>query len=198
MTLMALGLASIHVERAFAPDGEPFTRKRFGLPFFWSGHAQVGAGLLGTQLLGWLSDFPGSQRFLGVSWPGNWLTEYYLLAGGLWLAGVYAYLYSDLVVRRVGVYTCLAAFCLVMAEATIAGRWLQAEGWIGVLALTALGVNLLQIFGAKTDERIGRVLPSLAMVLGSLPQWGHVKEMGMMVVLFYTCLALSAEICASR
>jgi uncharacterized membrane protein len=74
-----------------------------------------------------------------------------------------------LVVRRVGVYTCLAAFCLVMAEATIAGRWLQAEGWIGVLALTALGVNLLQIFGAKTDERIGRVLPSLAMVLGSLP-----------------------------
>ena len=182
LTLMALGLASIHVERAFAPDGEPFTRKRFGLPFFWSGHVQVGAALLvllGTQLLGWLSEFPGSQRFLGITWPGNWLTEYYLLAGGLWLAGVYAYLYSDLVVRRVGVYTCLAAFCLVMAEATIAGRWLQAEGWIAVLAVTALGVNLLQIFGAKTDERIGRVLPSLAMVLGSLPilmgLWLHVR-----------------------
>ena len=182
LTLMALGLASIHVERAFAPDGEPFTRQRFGLPFFWSGHAQVGAGLLvllGTQIVGWLAVPPGSEPFLGITWQGNWLTEYYLLAGGLWLAGVYAYLYSDLVVRRVGVYTCLGAFCLVMAEATIAGRWLQAEGWIAVLALTALGVNLVQIFWAKADERISRVLPALAMVLGTLPilmgVWLHIR-----------------------
>lgn len=38
--LMVLGLISIHIERAFAPEGEPFTRRRFGLPFFWSGHAK--------------------------------------------------------------------------------------------------------------------------------------------------------------
>ena len=172
MTLMALGLASIHVERAFAPDAEPFTRRRFGLPFFWSGHAQIGAALLillGTQILGWLAGTWVNQEVLGITWQGNWLTEYYLLAGGLWLAGVYAYMYSDLVVRRMGVYTCLAAFSLVMAEATIAGRWLAEEGWIGVLALTALGVNLVQIFGGKRDDRIGRVLPPLAMVLGTLP-----------------------------
>jgi hypothetical protein len=172
LTLMALGLASIHVERAFAPDGEPFTRQRFGLPFFWSGHAQIGVALLillGTQVLGWLAGPEGSLRFGWIVWQGNWLTEYYLLASGLWLAGVYAYLYSDLVVRRVGVYTCLAAFSLVMAEATIAGRWLHEEGWIAVLAVTALGVNLLHLLGGKTDERIQRVLPPLAMVLGSLP-----------------------------
>jgi len=188
LTLMALGLASIHVERAFAPDGEPFTRRRFGLPFFWSGHAQVGAALLvllGTQIVGWLAEPAASGRFLGIAWQGNWLTEYYLLAGGLWLAGVYAYLYSDLVVRRVGVYTCLAAFCLVMGEATIAGRWLQAEGWIAVLALTALGVNLVQIAGAKTDERISRVLPALAMVLGTLPilmgLWLHIRATSALV-----------------
>ena len=170
--LMVLGLISIHLERAFSPEDEPFTRRKFGLPFFWSGHAQVGCSLLillGTQVVGWLSGLGGSHRFLNIDWPGNWLTQYYLLAGGLWLAGVYAYLYSDLVVRRVGVYTCLAAFCVMMAEATIAGRWLAEEGWIAVLALTALGVNLVQMFVAKTNDKIARVLPPLAMVLGALP-----------------------------
>ena len=169
---MALGLISIHAERAFPPEGEPFTRQKFGLPFFWSGHAQVGASLLilfGTQIVGWLAGLHGSHRFLNIDWPGNWLTQHFLLAGGLWLAGVYAYLYSDLVVRRVGVYTCLAAFCVVMAEATIAGRFLAGEGWIAVLAVTALGVNLVQMFLAKTNEKIARVLPPLAMVLGVLP-----------------------------
>ena len=172
MTLMALGLISIHAERSFPPEGELFTRRKFGLPFFWSGHAQVGASLLilfGTQLVGWLAGLYGSHRFLSIDWPGNWLTDYFWLAGGLWLAGVYAYLYSDLVVRRIGVYTCLAAFCVVMAEATIAGQFLAAEGWIGVLAVTALGVNLVQMFMAKTNEKVARVLPPLAMVLGVLP-----------------------------
>lgn len=182
MTLMALGLASLHAERAFPEKGALFTRRQFGLPFFWSGHAQVGAALLvvlGTQIVGWLTDPQGTQRFLGTAWAGNWITQYYLLAGGLWLAGVYAYLYSDLVVRRVGVYTCLGAFCLVMAEATIAGRWLQAEGWIAVLAITAMGVNLIHVFGLKTNDRIGRVLAPLAMVLGTLPiligLWLHIR-----------------------
>ena len=142
------------------------------MPFFWSGHAQVASSLLvlfGTQIVGWLAGLYGTHRFLNIEWAGNWLTDQFLLAGGLWLAGVYAYLYSDLAVRRVGVYTCLAAFCVVMGEATIAGRFLAAEGWIGTLAVTALGVNLAQIFVAKTNEKVGRVLPSLAMVLGVLP-----------------------------
>lgn len=172
MVLMALGLISIHIERAFAPDGEPFSRQRYGLPFFWSGHAQIGAALLvllGTQILGWVSGPDGDQRWLGILWQGNWVTEQYLLASGLWLAAVYAYLYSDWIVRRIGVYTCLAAFSLVMAEATIAGHWLQEEGWIAVLAVTALIVNLMYLLGTGADERIRRVLPPLSMVLGILP-----------------------------
>ena len=56
--LMALGLISIHAERAFSPAETASSRgKRYGLPLFWSGHAQIGASLvilLGSQLLGWL------------------------------------------------------------------------------------------------------------------------------------------------
>ena len=42
-----------------------------------------------------------------------------LNATGLWLVGTYVYVYSDLVVRRIGVYVCLAAFCAVMAQVTV-------------------------------------------------------------------------------
>ncbi len=172
LTLMALGLISIHAERAFPPRGEPFNRRSFGLPCFWSGHAQIGASLLillGTQTVGWLAALQGDHRILNIDWSGNWLIQHFLLAGGLWLAGVYAYLYSDLAVRRVGLYTCLAAFCVVMAEATIAGRFLAGEGWIAVLAVTALGVNLVQVYAGRTNDKVSRVLSPLAMVLGVLP-----------------------------
>jgi len=56
--LVVLGLICLHTERAF-PEGEgPFSRRRFGLAFFWSGQALLAAGLLlllGAQLAGdWL------------------------------------------------------------------------------------------------------------------------------------------------
>jgi len=44
--LVALGLACIHAERAFPDQPGPFSRKRFGLAFFFSGHALLAAGLL--------------------------------------------------------------------------------------------------------------------------------------------------------
>lgn len=57
---MALGLISIHSERMFSPaDDSEFPRRRFGLPLFWSGHAQIAAALLillGSQLLGWMAE----------------------------------------------------------------------------------------------------------------------------------------------
>ena len=133
MILMALGLISIHAERAFPPGEGHFTRQRFGLPLFWSGHAQLAAGLLvllGTQLAGWVLD--PAHQFFTTSWAGNPLTQSFLLAGGLWLAGTYAYLYSDIVVRRVGLYTFLAAFCLIMLEVTVVGMRLGEVGLIAV------------------------------------------------------------------
>ena len=67
---MALGLISLHVERAFPPTGEPFSRRQFGLPFFWSGHAQVGVSLLillGTHIeVGW-PDCTARRPWVG--WP---------------------------------------------------------------------------------------------------------------------------------
>ena len=145
LVLMGLGLASIHAERAFPPEGATFDRRRFGMPLFWSGHVQAASSLLvllGTQVIAWLGD----KHFFGVTWEGNILTDNALLAGGLWLAGTYAYLYSDIVVRRVGTCTYLAALCFLLAEVTIVGLNLQGEWLIAILALTALAANLVQAF----------------------------------------------------
>ncbi len=56
--LVCLGLVCIHAERIFAEGEGPFSRRRFGLAFFWSGHAVLGAGLL---------------LLLGAQVWGNWL-----------------------------------------------------------------------------------------------------------------------------
>src|SRR5262245_28815237 len=49
--LVVLGLIAIHLERAFPEGGDgPFTRRRFGMAYFWSGHALLTGGLL--MLLG--------------------------------------------------------------------------------------------------------------------------------------------------
>ncbi len=121
---MALGLVSIHAERMFSPAEESeYPRRRFGLPLFWSGHIQVAAALLsllGSQLLGWLAE--PARHLFGIEWQGNLLTSSYLLATGLWLAGTYVYLYSDIVVRKIGGYLCVAGICLVMCRSNAAVR----------------------------------------------------------------------------
>jgi hypothetical protein len=165
---MAMGLMSIFSERAFSSDDGPFTRQRFGLPLFWSGHVQVAVALfilLGSQSFGWVT-----VDLLGSNWSGNLLTQRPQLAGLIWLAGTAAYLYSDIVVRRHGLYTYLAGFCLVLAEITLLfGFKLEIEGLIAVLALTALAANLLQHFTLQGDERYQRAIPPLALILSALP-----------------------------
>ena len=84
MFLIALGLLSIHAERAFAPEEGEFTRARFGMPLFWSGHVQIGLSLLillGVQIVGWL--LGPVQDLFGTQWQGNLLSESSLLAGFL-------------------------------------------------------------------------------------------------------------------
>jgi hypothetical protein len=163
--LTGLAFASVHAERAFPPTGE-FDRRRFGLPLFWSGHGQLAAALLcllGSQVLGWVSE-P-----FGFDWPGNLLTRNNLLAGGLWLAGTYLYLYSDLVVRRIGVYTYFAAFSLLMAEVAILVPHLNQEGLIAVLAITAILLQLADRITAAPTERVRRHLAGISAVLSELP-----------------------------
>lgn len=160
MFLTALGAISIHAERAFPVRGE-FERKRYGMPLFLSGHAQLGVGLLmlmGSQVLGWLA-LP-----LNIDWPGNLVTQSNLLAGGLWIAGVWLYLYSNLVVSRKGISTYLAAASLVMAEVTLVVEHVNQEGFLAILALTAL---VLQIVG-RTISKQNEVAQSQFATIGSL------------------------------
>lgn len=169
--LTGIGLFSIHAERAFAPsEEEHFNRKRFGMPLFWSGHAQLAAALLlllATQVCGWL--FSPGRGLFGYRWAGNALSHSSLIAGALWLAGTYGYLYSDIVVRRIGIYTYISAFCLLMAEVTIVGDQLQTEGVIAVLALTALGANLLRSTLQQTSDKLNRTILPLALGMSALP-----------------------------
>jgi hypothetical protein len=173
---MALGIISIHCERMFSPaDDSEFPRRRFGLPLFWSGHVQVAASLLillGSQLLSWMAE-PARQLF-GISWAGNLLTDNYLLATGVWLAGMYVYLYSDIVVRKIGVYLALAGACLVMAEVTLLlGFDVRAEWILAAMAITSVAINVVHHQWPGIYKNADRFVPPLGLVLGFVPAlWG--------------------------
>lgn len=179
--LMTLGLASVHAERAFSPaENSEFPRRRYGLPMFWSGHAQIGAALsllLGSQLLGWLQE--PAAALLQFNWSGNLLTQHHMLAAGVWLAAVYAYIYSDVVVRRIGVYLALAGFSLVMAETTLLlGFDISPEWIIAAMALTSVGINIAQAQWGEQYKQFGRFVPPLGWVLGTVPVlWGVVLHL---------------------
>ena len=169
---MALGLISIHAERAFSPgEDAQFPRHKFGLPLFWSGHVQIAVALLtllGSQLLGWL--LAPAQNLLDIQWTGNLFTENHLLAAGLWLAAVYAYLYSDLVVRKIGLYLGLAGASLVMAELTLlVGFDVRTEWILAVMSATALAVNILWSRLPADNQKLTRLVPPVAMALSLLP-----------------------------
>jgi hypothetical protein len=178
--LVVLGLSCIHVERAFHEGDGPFSRRRFGLAFFWSGHVLLAAGLLlvlGAQLAGdWLykgvfdqfySHFDKVQPLI--------VTEFWdkLLALGLVLAGTYAYVYSDLVVRRIGVYVYVAVFTLLWAEVLVLRLFPQLEQLMEVviiaLSLTGLLANYLLATPAGKGSPLTRFGPPLGLFLSVLP-----------------------------
>jgi hypothetical protein len=180
--LMALGLISIHGERMFAPaETSDFPRRRFGLPLFWSGHAQIGASLiilLGSQLLGWMAE--PARALFGGEFVSTLLINNFLLATGVWLAGIYAYLYSDIVVRRVGVYLALAGVCAVMAEVTLLlGFDVRAEWILAAMAVTSVAINLAHRQWPGVYRNADRFVPPIGLVLGFVPAiWGaalHVR-----------------------
>lgn len=171
LALIALALVSIHAKRAFPPEGETFTRLRFGMPLFWSGHLQLAGALVFLAAAQGMNLFlHPSEAILGIRWHeisvGN--AEMWLLAGGLWLAGAYAYAYSDFVVRRKGIFTYVAAISLIMAELTIVGVNIRPELLIVVIAVTGAAVCALRAIMAGQNERLSRGLPPLAMILSSL------------------------------
>jgi hypothetical protein len=151
--LVVLGLICIHAEWAF-PDSEgPFSRRGFGLAFFWSGQVLLGAGLillLGAQIAGdWLYKpfFESIYQHWSLSPPAVVAERWgQLLALVLVLAGTYAYLYSDLVVRRIGIYIYLAVLTLLWFEVLVIELFalkITTETAIAALALTAMIENLI-------------------------------------------------------
>ena len=152
--LVVLGLLSIHAERAFAEVEGPFGRRRFGLAFFQSGQVLLAAGLLlvlGAQLAG---DWLYRPLFQGIyeRWrlgPPAIVAETWgqYLALALVLAASYAYFYSDMVVRRLGLYVYLGVFTFLWAEMLVielVADKVPTEAAIIALALTGLAANLLQ------------------------------------------------------
>jgi hypothetical protein len=174
--LVVLGMLAIHVERAFAVLEGPFSRQRFGLAFFRSGHVLLAAGLLlvfGAQLAGdWMFDIWFKQIY--DTWqktPSPICGELRWLAFVLVLAGTYAYIYSDVVVRRHGVYVHIAAFTLLWSE-LLGVQMLHLEigidAIIAVLAVTSLVVNIVQATVTR-DKELTRSFPVFGLLLGLLP-----------------------------
>jgi hypothetical protein len=182
--LVALGLIFLHSERAFAVGDGPFSRQRFGLAFFWSGQALLAAGLLlllGAQIAGdWLYQ-PFFKQFYEAMkhGPPAVVTDPAgrTLALILVVVAIYAYAYSDLIVRRVGVYIFLAVFALLWAE-VLAIQLLPipmtTEVVIIALAVTALAANLFAPSASRWQQSLapGAVADSLELSLQPLQRAG--------------------------
>ncbi|MBI1345327.1 hypothetical protein GC163_03475 [bacterium] len=137
--LTILAALSIHLERAFPPEHTLYNRRRFGLPIFFSGQAQLVAamgGLLGLQLAHWFQ-----VPFVRVLWTESAIATTPIIAGSLWLAAAYLWLYSDFVVRRLGLYSELAVLAIVMAEITWLEQRLTNNGVMVTMAVTVLAVR---------------------------------------------------------
>jgi hypothetical protein len=175
--LVSLGLIALHAERAFADNDGPFSRKRFGIACFWSAQALLAGGfllLLGAQLAAWLP--------LPTGWnPGqNLITTVptqRVLAVALVIAGIYAYLYSDLVVRRVGYYIYIAAFNLLWAELLLIDLFhltAHPSALIGAMAVTSLAANVGEAITFKRAHadyvwKLVRPIPAFGMLLAVVP-----------------------------
>ncbi len=176
--LVAIGLVCIHAERAFADGDGPFSRKRFGLAFFWSGQIVLAAGLLlllGAQVYGcMLLSMQPANSTGAVEWIPEvaYVVHVKYLAIILTLVGTYAYFYSDFVVRRIGVYLYLAVFTLLWAEVqviTLFNLERPVELVIITLSLTSLLANLAIAAGRQTNSTLARAGLPLGVFLAAVP-----------------------------
>ncbi len=172
MTLLVLALVSIHAERAFPTKVPLFSRERFGLNLFWSGQIQLAASLIvlaAAQVIRWTIAEP-AELIWGIHWTGALVSggSAKFVAGAIWLAGMYAYVYSDLIVRRLGVYTYLAAICLMMAEVTLVGWDVSPELLIVLMTATAVAVNYVLSLAGEGAQQMRRTLPPLSVLISYL------------------------------
>lgn len=174
--LVLLGLIGINLERAFAVGEGPFNRAKFGMAFFWSGHVQLAAGLimvLAAQLAGdWMFKFWFQALYASLNaTPSPICGELRWLALCLVVGGTYAYTWSDLVVRKKGIFLHVAACTLLWAEVLIVqllNLSLGIDAIIAVLAITSLVSHVAHLLLGK-ETQYTRTLPVFGLLLGFLP-----------------------------
>ena len=185
--LVGLAAVSIHAYFALPAEGAAFDRRRFGLPFFWSGHAQLAASLvilLGTQLSGWLRPV---GEFFNLPEGGVLFTNSPWASGLIWLGAAYLYFVSDVYIRRLGLYLYLAAFSVVMAEVSLLDiDIIGVEGKIAVLAITAAAISFLTKMSTSFQDQWSRTVAPLALVLSIIPVaigfWLHICASGIEII----------------
>ncbi len=168
--LMALGLICVHLERAFVVDEtSPFSRKRFGLAFFFSGQALIVGSLgllLGAQIVGWLWD-PIFRHWFDSMPAITYDRSLKILALGTIITAVYGWIYSTVVVRHKGIYAYLAAAAALWAQVLIIDIW-SVNISLDVVILAMSITALLAIIGQKllSDEhQLGKTLRTLGILL---------------------------------
>ena len=113
--LMACSLLYLVAERAFSPNIEsPFSRQRFGMPFYWCSLVGISLALLiayGLDAAAWVADYFNLATFDIIDTSTTALISF--IAAG-------AYLYGGLVVRRKGIYVYLSAIALLGGEVALA------------------------------------------------------------------------------
>jgi hypothetical protein len=174
--LVVLGLIGIHLERAFDVGTGPFSRRRFGMAFFWSGQIQLAAGLLlvlGAQVAGtWLYPFGVNSIYASLkATPSPICGELRWLALALVAAGTYAYAWSDLVVRKKGIFLHIAAFALLWLEVLVVQILdlpIGVDAIIAILAATSILSHVAQRALPETNQ-FTRSLPAFGLLPGMLP-----------------------------
>lgn len=165
LAMVILAAISIHAEAVFDPNHPTFSRRRFGLPLFFSGQVQLAVGMISLLVLqgfGWMfGPTPGDWHYSQIA-TTPWL------AGGLWLAAAYLWMYSDLVVRKLNVYTYAAAVALVLAEITLLNAYLPVEALIIGLSVTALLVQQVSRRLTDPESRWSFVVSNASLILGAI------------------------------
>lgn len=94
MSLALLAMMSIHARAAFAESAQSgFSRKRYGMPLFWSGHVQLIAAALLLVISQLSQNLPEHAQMLTGDF-GVVLPQSIWLVVGTWLVVAYLYFYS--------------------------------------------------------------------------------------------------------
>ncbi|MEE8308419.1 MAG: hypothetical protein V3R81_14220 [Gammaproteobacteria bacterium] len=170
--LIACSLLYLAAERAFPSDAEsPFSRQRFGMPFYWCAMAGITLALLITYGLGvaaWVADYFRAATVDVIDTSTTAVISF---------IGAGAYLYGGVVVRRKGIYVYLSAIALLGGEVALAALIRPSPETIMIaMAVTSLIATVI----ARYSELLARPM-SLFSTLVSVA--------ALMIALF---LALSA------